>query len=146
MMKKHFILTEEFKVLEDGTKVFRIKATKAFQNIKKGDLGGFVESEDNLFGTSWVYDDCIVSGNSVVNEKSKVKNNSVLENNSVVKNSVVKNKLVLKKSSVDDLVLKKLVVNKLNVERSEVYNSIMYNEKIVNKVIKNLKQWKNTLF
>lgn len=46
-MEKKYELTED--TLEiDGHILHRIKALKDFGDVKKGDLGGFVEKESNL--------------------------------------------------------------------------------------------------
>ena len=41
----------------DGRKLYRIKALKDFNNVKEGELGGYIESEQNLSqeGNAWVY-------------------------------------------------------------------------------------------
>lgn len=55
---KKFELTSEFITNIFGTKLFRIKALIEFGNVKAGELGGFVEKEENLSqdGNAWVYD------------------------------------------------------------------------------------------
>ena len=55
-------------------KLHRIRALKDFANVKKGDLGGFVESENNLSeeGTCWIYDDACVYGNAQVYHSATV--------------------------------------------------------------------------
>lgn len=45
---KKFELTDEFITDIFGNKLFRIKALVAFGNVEKGELGGFIEKEDNL--------------------------------------------------------------------------------------------------
>ena len=45
---KKFELTSEFITNIFGTKLFRIKALIEFGNVKAGELGGFVEKEENL--------------------------------------------------------------------------------------------------
>ena len=70
---KKFELTSEF-VTFLGKKLFRIKALISFGNVKEGELGGFVEKEENLdqsgdawvYGNAWVYGDAWVSGNAEV--------------------------------------------------------------------------------
>lgn len=54
---KKFELTAEFVTNVFGKKLFRIKALVAFGNVEKGELGGFIEKEDNLShdGNAWVY-------------------------------------------------------------------------------------------
>ena len=63
---KKFELTAEFVTNVFGKKLFRIKALVAFGNVKKGELGGFIEKEDNLShsGNAWVSGDAQVSGDA----------------------------------------------------------------------------------
>ena len=69
---KKFELTAEFVTNVFGKKLFRIKALVAFGDVEKGELGGFIEKEDNLShsGDAWVsgnarvYGDAQVSGNA----------------------------------------------------------------------------------
>mgnify|MGYP001139253500 CR=1 FL=1 len=60
---KKFELTAEFVTNVFGKKLFRIKALVAFGNVEKGELGGFIEKEDNLShdGDAWVYGNAQVS-------------------------------------------------------------------------------------
>ena len=64
-MSKKYELTEETIETNEGITLYRIKALKDFNYVYKGDLGGFIESEENLSqeGNCWVYDDSIVFGN-----------------------------------------------------------------------------------
>ena len=69
---KKFELTAEFVTNVFGKKLFRIKALVAFGNVEKGELGGFIEKEDNLshddnawvYGNAWVYDNARVYDNA----------------------------------------------------------------------------------
>ena len=68
-MNKKYELTEESRTLSDGTVLHRIRALSDFTiydgiDVSKGDLGGFIEREENLSrdGTSWVYGNAWVSG------------------------------------------------------------------------------------
>ena len=65
---KKFELTSEFVTNIFGTKLFRIKALVEFGNVKAGDLGGYIEKEENLDhdGDAWVYGDAWVSGDARV--------------------------------------------------------------------------------
>lgn len=65
---KKFELTSEFIINIFGTKLFRIKALIEFGNVKAGELGGFVEKEENLNqdGNAWVYGNARVYGNAWV--------------------------------------------------------------------------------
>lgn len=62
---KKFEITGEFKIVLDR-KLFRIRALVNFGNVKSGDLGGYVEKEENLShdGNAWVYGNAQVFGNA----------------------------------------------------------------------------------
>lgn len=64
---KKFILTDET-IEMFGVTLHRIKAVRSFGNIKEGDLGGFVEKEDNISENfeAWVYGNAKVSGDAKV--------------------------------------------------------------------------------
>lgn len=55
-MSKKYELTEEFICTPSGKKLYRIRALKDFGEVHMGELGGFVESEENLDhdGFAWV--------------------------------------------------------------------------------------------
>lgn len=46
-MSKKFELTSNFKVFL-GRKLFQIRALISFGDVKEGDLGGYIEKEENL--------------------------------------------------------------------------------------------------
>ena len=64
---KKYELTAEF-IEQWGKKLFRIKALISFGSVEAGELGGYVEKEDNLAqtGDAWVYGNARVSGNARV--------------------------------------------------------------------------------
>ena len=65
---KKFKLTSEFIVDISGVKLFRIKALIEFGNVKAGDLGGYIEKEENLshMGNAWVFGNAQVFGDARV--------------------------------------------------------------------------------
>ena len=67
MSNKKFELTTDTKMF-CGKKLFRIKALISFGNVSAGDLGGYVEKEENLShdGDAWVYGGAEVYGNAKV--------------------------------------------------------------------------------
>ena len=71
---KKFKLTSEFIVDISGVKLFRIKALIEFGNVKAGDLGGYIEKEENLshMGDAWIYGDAQISGNAQVFGNARV--------------------------------------------------------------------------
>ena len=63
MVNKKFELTNET-INFFGKKLFRIKSLIDFGGVKIGELGGFVEKEENLdiYGNAWVFGDAQVCG------------------------------------------------------------------------------------
>lgn len=74
-----------------GHTLYRIEALKSFGDVKKGDVGGFVEIEGNLsqHGTSWIYDNAKVTGDAVVCGNAKVYDNAKIFNQALVRGNVV---------------------------------------------------------
>ena len=96
MEKKYEILKDTEKDFF-GHNVYRIKALKDFGNVKKGDIGGFVESRNNLSqeGDCWIYNNATacdyakVCGNAVVKTYATACENSIVSGNAVVKDCAV---------------------------------------------------------
>ena len=74
---KKFELTTDTKVVL-GRKLFRIKALISFGNVNAGDLGGYVEKEENLSheDNAWVYGNAKVCGDAKVYGNAKVYDNA----------------------------------------------------------------------
>lgn len=72
-MEHKYKLTDETIEFE-GTTLYRIEALKDFGNVKKGDKGGWVESEDNLShnGTCWIGGDAKVFDYARIYDESQV--------------------------------------------------------------------------
>jgi len=99
-MNKKYSLTEETKI-EYGVTLHRIKANISFGIVTKGDLGGWIEKEDNLYqeGNAWVsgsarvsgnarvYGNAVVSGSARVSGDAWVSGNAVVSGNSQVSGS-----------------------------------------------------------
>ena len=70
---KKFELTSEF-VTFLGKKLFRIKALVSFGDVAEGELGGFIERENNLdqYGDAWVCGNARVYGNAQVSGDARV--------------------------------------------------------------------------
>lgn len=81
---KYELTTES--IIVNGVTLYRIKALKDFGRLKKGDLGGFVESEKNLsqegdaqiaentkvFGFAEVKGHAIIKGDITVSGNAKI--------------------------------------------------------------------------
>ena len=65
---KKFELTTESITNVAGKKLFRIKALIDFGDVKAGEVGGYVEKEENVSqdGNAWVSGDARVYGNAMV--------------------------------------------------------------------------------
>ena len=89
MNKKYELLRNDY-IEYEGTTLYRIKALRDFGNVKAGELGGYIEKEDNLshehncwvykhakvFGNAEVYDNAYVYGNAEVYQNAKITCNS----------------------------------------------------------------------
>lgn len=74
---KYELLKDDTKVLL-GTKLYRVRALKNFDNVKKGDIGGYIESTDNLsiYDNAWVSGNAWVFGNARVSDEARVSGNA----------------------------------------------------------------------
>ena len=91
-MKKKYKLIKSKLLTGWGNPLFQIKALKDFGVVKKGDLGGVIESEKNLShdGLAWVFGNGEVSGNGRVSGDGRVSGNGkVSENGQVFGRGVV---------------------------------------------------------
>ena len=74
---KKYKLTHQTKKV-DGHTLYQIKALKSFGDVKKGDLGGWIEGYDNLSqsDTAWVYNNAKVYEDALVCDKAKAYGNA----------------------------------------------------------------------
>ncbi len=84
-MERKYKLSKE-SIGFEGRTLYRIKALKSFSNVKEGDLGGYVESEDNLSqkDNCWIYDNAKVYNNAEVYEDAKIFNNAEVSDNAQI--------------------------------------------------------------
>ena len=94
-MEKKFELTDNFIINAFGVKLFQIKCTKSFKYAKEGDLGGYVEKDENLdqesdawvsgnaqvYGNARVYGNAEVSGDAEVSGNARVSGDAEIDNN-----------------------------------------------------------------
>ena len=78
--------TNETKTLADGTVLHRIRALRDIPRfgVKAGELGGFVEGENNLSQDAWVSGDAEVSGYAKVYGNAKVYGDARVSGNAAV--------------------------------------------------------------
>ena len=90
-MERKYECINETITVGDKT-LYRIKALMDFGDVKKGDLGGYIENEDNLshngkcwvFGNARVFDDACVSGKAQVFGNARIFDDTLVSNNAQV--------------------------------------------------------------
>jgi hypothetical protein len=89
--ERKYRLTNEEKLLADGKIVHRIEALFDFGDVKKGQLGGFIECEENLshFGSCWVYDEAVVCERASVQDSARVRGTAYMGGRSVLKDHAI---------------------------------------------------------
>lgn len=76
-MKYEFLIEDTINLNiggRDMVSMYRIKALKDFSNVKKGDLGGYLEHIYNLAqsGNCWIYDNACVCGGADIRGDARV--------------------------------------------------------------------------
>lgn len=107
-----------------GFIMHEIRALKDFDDVKAGDLGGYIHDVKNLSqrGTCWVYPGATIGNNARVTGNAKVKGNSTVRNSArVYENAVID-------GDADIYTAAKIhgnayVGGKLDVNRSEIYGN-----------------------
>ena len=92
--KKYELVKEDTIALIDDTLLYRIRALIDFNDVKAGDLGGYIESESNLSqsGNCWVYDNAMIVGHAKVYgdanvyDRVKVRGNAHIYENAYICN------------------------------------------------------------
>ena len=79
-------LIKESKTMFAGREIFRIRALKDFGNVKAGDIGGWVCSEDNLSqeGDCWIYDDAKCLDNAIMYDSAVMYGNAEIRDNAIM--------------------------------------------------------------
>lgn len=78
MNELKYKIRKDLSKVDGGITIYRIEALKDFSDIKKGDLGGWIEKEDNLsqIGDCWVYDNACLFNNVVVKNNAQIHGNA----------------------------------------------------------------------
>ena len=104
-MEKYVMLKDETKNVL-GQTLYRIRAEKDFNGIKKGEKGGYIQQYRNLsqYGDCWVYDDATVFEDAVILGNARVSRNAVISGDAIVRGhaTVTDNAKVLYHAIVDD--------------------------------------------
>src|SRR5574337_551685 len=86
MSKKYELVLNDSTMINGGVKLYQIKALKDFGDVRKGDLGGYIEKEDNLSqeGDAWVSGNAHVTGDARVSENPRVSGDAWVSGNARV--------------------------------------------------------------
>jgi len=78
-------LTKQTRIVDEHI-LHRVQALKNFGGVKKGDLGGWIETEDNLSqdGNAWVRDNACVSENARVFGDAQIYDNAQISGHAYI--------------------------------------------------------------
>ena len=107
-MNKKYELLKDDAVTYFGRTLYRIKATTDFGDVKKGELGGYIEKEENLshYGNAWVSDDARVSDDVLVTGDVRVSGDAWISGDILVSGNVEISGDALVESQKDYIVFK----------------------------------------
>ena len=80
-------MDKKYEMIESNIKgLYRVKALKDFGDVKKGDIGGYVENPNNLShkGYCWVYDDAKIYNEARIYGNAQVSNCAVIDGNAKI--------------------------------------------------------------
>lgn len=135
-------------------KVYRIRALKDFGDVKKGDLGGFVSSYDNLSqeDNCWIYDDAAVMDNAILEDNSSIHNMVIMCHDSIVchnskiskscriygstkiTNSTISGKSVLRNTNIIGSTINGVILSykgRVWIEYSTIRGSLLLSESLI---------------
>ena len=102
--RKYAVIDETREV--NGRTLSRIIAVRDFGNVHAGELGGFIESEDNLShqGNCWIYDEAAVMNFATVYDDAQVRDEAVVCDSAIVTDGakVINQALVCEDASITD--------------------------------------------
>lgn len=83
--------SEDESEMEEEYRLYRIQALRDFGDVKKGDLGGYIQTQKNLShsGNCWIYDKAIAGDDSKVKDNAKVMDGAIVREAAVVSKNAV---------------------------------------------------------
>ena len=136
--KKYKLVKRKSIITGNGTILYRIKALKDFGNVKNGEIGGFVESENNLSqeGNCWIHDEAKVLDNAMVLGNAQVLDHAIIKDYATVSDSACikgSNVLISGKSHIYDAVIidNSKITGECNIGGNvKIDNSLIFNSLI----------------
>lgn len=136
--KKYKLVKRKSIVTGNGTILYRIKALKDFGNVKKGEIGGFVKSENNLSqeGNCWIHNEAKVLDNAMVLGNAQVLDHVIIKDYATVSDSACikgSNVLISGKSHIYGAVIidnSKItgecnIGGNVKIDNSSIFNSLI---------------------
>lgn len=86
--RRKYELLEDDYILVGLRKLYRIRALRDFRDVKFGDLGGYIECEDNLShkGSCWVYQEAKVYDHAAIVDSAQIRGFAKIRGYALVKN------------------------------------------------------------
>ena len=83
-MKKYELTDDSITFM--GRKLFRIRAIRSFNDVAVGDLGGYIEKEENLShdNDAWISDNARISGNARISDKARIYGDARISGNACI--------------------------------------------------------------
>ena len=83
-MKKYELTDDSITFM--GRKLFRIRAIRSFNDVAAGDLGGYIEKEENLShdNDAWISDNARISGNARISDKARIYGDARISGNACI--------------------------------------------------------------
>lgn len=80
-------MDKKYKLIKSDIKgLYRVKALRNFGDVKKGDIGGYVENPNNLSheGYCWVHDNAKIYDNAIIHDNVKIYDDARIYGNSEI--------------------------------------------------------------
>ena len=97
-MEKKYEMLKDNALEYDGKAFYRIRALRFFNDVKIGDLGGYVENEENLSheGNCWLYDNARIFDNGYVGDNATAHGHcSIMHDSKLYGNAKISGKVTL---------------------------------------------------
>lgn len=95
-MDRNYKLTDKTIINEYGIKLYQIECIKDFIHAKSGELGGYIQSCDNLSGDAWVKDNAQVWGNANISDNALISDNArILGDATIYDNAMIGGKSII---------------------------------------------------
>lgn len=92
LSRKYTMILNDYKILENGRKVYRIELSERMaEGVKESSIGGYIEKYENLsqFGKCSLFGNAIISQNARVIENAKIGDYAYIHGNAVISGNAI---------------------------------------------------------